>query len=82
MEDKLSGRIGVLETKVSDLDVKTKIMERDFIELKATTTRLESSLTTIERTLTKISWASYGVLGTIVANYIGLLPFIQKMLGL
>lgn len=82
MEDKLSGRIGVLETKVSDLDVKTKIMERDFVELKATTARLESSLTVIERTLTKISWASYGVLGTIVANYIGLLPFIQKMLGL
>lgn len=82
MDDRQERRVGILETKVSDLDMKTRIMERDFLELKATTQKLGLSLYAIEKTLTQLKWAAYGVLGTILVNSIGLLPFLQKLLGL
>lgn len=88
-EDDHNRRIGTLESKVSDvdtkvsnLDLRTQMLEKDFVELKHTTQKLSTSLDSINDNLTKVKWSAYGIIGTIVANAIGILPVIQKLIGL
>lgn len=78
----LEHRVGSIDTKVSNLDIRTQMLEKDFVELKHTTQKLAVSLDSINDNLTKVKWAAYGIIGTIIANAIGVMPILQKLIGL
>lgn len=78
----LEHRVGEMDIKVSNLDLKTQILEKDFAELKNTTQKLALSLESINDNLTKVKYAAYGIIGTILANALGVLPVLQKLIGL
>lgn len=75
-------RVGEIDTKVSNLSLRTQMLEKDFAELKHTTEKLSISLDSINDNLTKVKWSAYGIIGTIVANAVGVIPVLQKLIGL
>lgn len=75
-------RVSEIGARVGNLDLRTQMLEKDFIELQKVTSNLSKGILDINNNLIKVKYAAYGIAGTIVANSIGIIPVIQNMIGL
>ena len=71
-----------LATRVSKLELGFSLLERDILDIRKSAVQMEETLIGLQRNIQQIKWIAVGAGGTFLINSLGLLPLIQKLLGI